>query len=41
MGEEGDEYCMAIFSLSRFLKDMVVAAVEQFPEEYSVEKKSL
>ena len=32
---------MSIFTLSRFRKDVMVATLEQFPEEYSVESKSL
>ena len=36
-----DEYLMSFFTLSRFRKDMMVAALEQFPEEYLVENKSL
>ena len=40
IGDE-NEYLMSFFTLSRFQKYMMVAALDQFPKEYPVEKKSL
>lgn len=45
-GEEGDvvdenERFISLFTLSRFRKDMITLALEQFPEESSLKTKSL
>ena len=33
-----DEYFSSLFTLSRFRKDMMLLAMEKFPEEYAIEK---
>ena len=38
---EEDEYFVSMFTLSRFRKDVMMVAMELFPEEYSLESKSL
>ena len=38
---EDDEYFLSVFTLSRFRKDVMIIAMELFPEEYLLERKSL
>ena len=38
---EDDEYFLSVFTLSRFRKDVMIIAMELFPEEYLLERKSV
>jgi len=39
--QDQDEHFVYYLTFSRFRRDMILYAVNEFPEEYSVEKKSL
>ena len=38
---DGDKYFMGQYTLSRFRKDMMVAAIYSFSDEYSIKNRSL